>query len=61
MKARFRNKIYCRQRVETKFLGNSRCVISTNNIATSMVRGGRKIRFRPPKIRFHPTLIAARK
>jgi hypothetical protein len=29
-------------------------LISTNNIATGMVRGGRKIRFRPPKIRLHP-------
>jgi hypothetical protein len=28
--------------------------ISTNNIATGMVRGGRKIRFRPSKVRFPP-------
>jgi hypothetical protein len=28
--------------------------ISTNNIARGMVRGSRKIRFRLPKIRFHP-------
>jgi hypothetical protein len=26
--------------------------VSTNNIARRMVRGGRKIRFRPPKICF---------
>jgi hypothetical protein len=30
--------------------------ISTNNIATGMVRGGRKIRFRPPKIRFYTNI-----
>jgi hypothetical protein len=29
-------------------------IISTNNIARGMVRGGRKIRFRPPKVRFPP-------
>jgi hypothetical protein len=29
--------------------------ISTNNIARGMVRDGRKIRFRSPKIRFPPT------
>jgi hypothetical protein len=31
-------------------------IISTNNIAIGMVRGGRKIRFRPPKVRFQSTL-----
>jgi hypothetical protein len=40
-----------------KYLYNTRqqLSISTNNIATGMVRGGRKIRFRPPKVRFRPT------
>jgi hypothetical protein len=27
-------------------------IISTNNIATGMVRGGRKYAFNPPKVRF---------
>jgi hypothetical protein len=30
-------------------------LISNNNIATGMVRDGRKIRFRSPKVRFPPT------
>jgi hypothetical protein len=34
-------------------VGNKFWLISTNNIATGMVRGGRKIRFCPPKVRFH--------
>jgi hypothetical protein len=31
---------------------NSPPIISTNNIATGMVRGGRKYAFNPPKVRF---------
>jgi hypothetical protein len=36
----------------SSLLAGCRVLISTNNIVRGMVRGGRRIRFRPPKIRF---------